>query len=123
MDGNEMHPIAYLVHERKTKEAHTTFLKQVCGLLDLNSHITIVTDREAAFMSYFLSYDQTKDNHFCCTNHIQTDVELYAKKHFGTEITKEFKSDISALINTRSLSEYRELKCEIENYWDPKLSD
>ena len=76
MDDDACFPIAFFLHERKTKEAHHEFLKHVFDLLGsaFQPNIPVVTDREKAITSFMVGV--AEEHHFCCTNHILSDVKL-----------------------------------------------
>ena len=63
--GDKLFPIAFFVFDKMK--------------LSVNENIPIVTDRERAITNVLKSRPETKDNHFCCTNHILSNVKDYAK--------------------------------------------
>ena len=116
-------PIAFYIHDRKKKDDHQVFLDYVFKRLDINPNIPIVTDREGAITSFFLNREKTKDNHFCCMNHIVSDAKVWVRDHIGggRKNSDNYGDSVKELAKSKSLLKYVKLKSENEKDWDSEF--
>lgn len=104
--GEPLFPVAFLIHDCRKGDDHQQFLNFVFKRLKMNSNIPIVTDRERAITNVFLGRAETKDNHFCCTNHILTDAKLKANSLMVTKEANIHIDDVRTLVKADNLQEY-----------------
>ena len=119
-------PICFFIHDRKRSEDHETFLNFVFendektkskSKLKPNANVPVVTDREREFFNFFETNSFTKNSHFCCTNHIKKNVELWVRENLGWSEVKSYKDDVRKLVHLKSLKSYQERKKELEENW------
>ena len=116
--GDEpMFPVAFFIHDRKKMDDHRAFLKFVFNRLQVNQNIPVVTDRERAITNVFLEMPETKNNHFCCFNHIISDAKLKANSLMDSKEAQFCINDMYKLLKAKTLQNYSDLKKELEQSW------
>ena len=103
-------PIAFVLHERKFRSVHSELCEHIDKLLNMKGDVVLVTDGEAAIVKAFT--DKFPDwTIVSCWNHIQTDIEVWLKKHGG----------VADDVNVYKRNIYELLQCSTEGELTTKL--
>src|SRR6266436_3070242 len=113
-------PIAFLIHDNKSVNAHDTFFKIISQKLDIPNSVPIVTDREASIRKA-IKQNFPNSNPVYCFNHIRKDVAHWIK--YKSKGSETFQKDIQLLMCCKRLEDFVMIYNEKKKYWTKQFRD
>lgn len=111
---NPIFPLMFLIHDKKTKLTHLKFWQHVSSLININSNLPIVTDREKSLTS---AIKKTPLSLFYRKNHILKDIKRFLHKSKLSK-TKPYINAIRKLIDIEHESDFEKVLFSLKKSWN-----
>lgn len=117
-------PIAFFIHERKTKISHAEFFKEIREIMPmLSEKAFICTDHEDAFIKA-LREELPGVTQVRCWNHVFKNVRNWISSHKGHKHDQVFyTTQLKSLFQCPNENEYNKLFDELKANWDKAFID